>query len=58
MLAMMFPPPIADMLLNAYAAAVGRPAMMTSTIPEITDSPARSFHRWAMNRAGEFGTPP
>ena len=32
----MFPPPVADMLLNAYEAAVGQPALVTSTIAEVT----------------------
>jgi hypothetical protein len=36
MLAMMFPPPVADMLLNPYAAAVGQPALVTSTVLEVT----------------------
>lgn len=58
MLAMMFPPPAADMLLNAYAAAVGLPAMVTSTVLEITGAPARSFHDWAIDHAGDFRTPP
>lgn len=35
MIAMMFPPPVADMLLNAYAAAVGLPALVTSTVLEV-----------------------
>ena len=34
---------VADMLLSAYAAAVDRPALMTSAIEEITGTPARSF---------------
>jgi uncharacterized protein YbjT (DUF2867 family) len=53
MLAMM-PPPIADMLLNAYAAAVGRPAFVTATVAEVTGSPARSFRDWALEHAAEF----
>jgi uncharacterized protein YbjT (DUF2867 family) len=58
MLAMMFPPPVADMLLNAYAAAVGLPAMVTSTVLEITGAPARSFHDWAIDHAHDFRTRP
>jgi uncharacterized protein YbjT (DUF2867 family) len=57
MIAMMFPPPVADMLLNAYAAAVGHPALVTSTVLEITGAPARSFHDWAMDHASDFATP-
>jgi uncharacterized protein YbjT (DUF2867 family) len=54
MLAMKFPPPIADMLLDAYAAAVGQPALVTSTVFDVTGTPARSFHDWAVDHAGDF----
>src|SRR5262245_34431711 len=54
MLAMKFPPPVADMLLNAYAAAVGLPALVTSTILEVTGTPARSFRDWAMDHSAAF----
>src|SRR5262249_39977160 len=56
MLAAMFPPPAADMLLEAYAAAVGLPAVVTSTVLEVTGAPARSFHDWAVDHAGDFAT--
>jgi len=56
MIAMRFPPPIADMLLDAYAAAVGQPALVTSTVPEVTGAPARSFRDWAIDHAGDFAT--
>ena len=58
MLAMMFPPPVADMLLDAYAAAIGPPAVVTSTVLEVTGAPARSFHDWAVDHAGDFATLP
>lgn len=58
MLAMMFPPPVADMLLDAYAAAVGHPATVTSTVLEVTGAPARSFHDWAVDHVGDFATRP
>ena len=58
MLAMLFPPAVADMLLNAYAAAVGLPALVTSTILDVTGTPARSFHDWAMDHTGDFATRP
>ena len=51
MLAIGFPPPAADMLLDAYAAAVGLPALVTSTTLEVTGRPARSFHAWAIDHA-------
>jgi uncharacterized protein YbjT (DUF2867 family) len=48
------PPSIADMLLGAYAAAVGIPALVTSTVEEITGSPARSFRGWAGDHVDAF----
>jgi uncharacterized protein YbjT (DUF2867 family) len=56
MLEMMFPPPIADMLLSAYAAAVGQPALVTSSVLDVTGTPARSFYDWAVDHAGDFAT--
>ena len=53
---MRFPPPAADMLLDAYAAAVGLPALVTSTVLEVTGSPARSFNEWATDHAGDFSS--
>jgi uncharacterized protein YbjT (DUF2867 family) len=53
MIAMM-PPPAADMLLSAYAHAVGLPALVTSTVREVTGTPARSFHDWAVDHSGDF----
>lgn len=44
----------ADMLLSAYAAAVDRPALVTSVIQEITGTPARTFREWATDHAGDF----
>jgi uncharacterized protein YbjT (DUF2867 family) len=58
MLAMTYPPPVADMLLNAYAAAVGQPALVTSTVLEVTGAPARSFDDWAADHAGDFARRP
>ena len=56
MIAMMFPPQAADMLLDAYAAAVGQPALVTSTVLEVTGAPARPFRDWAMDHASDFAT--
>jgi uncharacterized protein YbjT (DUF2867 family) len=53
----MWPAQIADMLLSAYGAAVDRPAFVTSTVVDVTGTPARSFHDWAVEHAGEFVTP-
>jgi uncharacterized protein YbjT (DUF2867 family) len=55
MVAMRFPLPIADMLLDAYAAAVGQPALVTSTVLDLTGTPARSFRDWARRHAADFG---
>lgn len=49
-----WPPAVVDMLVGAYAAAVGRPAYLTSTIAEVTGAPARSFRQWADDHAAEF----
>jgi uncharacterized protein YbjT (DUF2867 family) len=57
MLAMRFPPPIADMLLDAYSAAVGLPALVTSTVFDVTGTPARSFRDWALDHAADFTMP-
>ena len=53
MLAMM-PPPIADMLLRAYAAAVNRPAFVTSAVAELTGTAAATFRQWAQDHAQDF----
>ena len=57
MLAMRFPPPIADMLLDAYSAAVGLPALVTSTVFDVTGTPARSFRDWSLDHAADFTMP-
>ena len=54
MLAMMMPPPIADMLLRAYAAAVDRPAFVTSTVGQLTRTTAATFRQWADAHAHDF----
>ncbi|HEY2017773.1 MAG TPA: NAD(P)H-binding protein [Bryobacteraceae bacterium] len=45
---------VTNMLLDAWAAAVGHPAFVTSTVEEITGVPARSFLDWARDHATEF----
>jgi uncharacterized protein YbjT (DUF2867 family) len=45
---------VADMLLSAYAAAVDRPALVTSTVQEVTGTRARSFREWASDHAADF----
>lgn len=52
------PPPVVNMLLNAWAAALGQPALVTSRIEEITGRPARSFRDWVADHADEFRSQP
>lgn len=48
------PLPVINMLLNAWSAAAGQPAWVTSTFQEITGMPARTFRNWAANHAAKF----
>ena len=48
------PASVVNMLLNAWAAAIGQPALVTSTVAEITGSPARTFRDWVTDHAEEF----
>jgi uncharacterized protein YbjT (DUF2867 family) len=43
-----------NMLLAAWAAAIGQPAHVASTVEEITGAPARTFVNWATDNAAEF----
>jgi uncharacterized protein YbjT (DUF2867 family) len=49
-----FPAGALNMLLNAWSAAVGIPAFVTSTVAEITGRPARTFRDWVTDHAEEF----
>ena len=48
------PAAVADMLMNAWAAALGQPAYVTSTVQEITGTPARTFADWTRDNASAF----
>jgi uncharacterized protein YbjT (DUF2867 family) len=48
------PAPVVNMLLDAWAAGIGQPAFVTSTVAEITRAPARTFLDWATDHAAEF----
>jgi uncharacterized protein YbjT (DUF2867 family) len=48
------PASVVNMLLDAWAAAIGQPALVTPTVAEITGSPARTFFEWARDHAAEF----
>jgi uncharacterized protein YbjT (DUF2867 family) len=49
-----FPAPALDMLLKAWAATIGYPALVTSTVEEVTGRPARTFRDWVSDHAVEF----
>ena len=49
-----FPLPAMNMLLNAWAAAIGQPALVTSTVADITRNPARSFRDRVIDHVDEF----
>ncbi|MFN7929306.1 MAG: NAD(P)H-binding protein [Blastocatellia bacterium] len=48
------PAPAINMLLNAWQAALGQPAYVTSTVEEITGRPAHTFREWASHNAAAF----
>jgi uncharacterized protein YbjT (DUF2867 family) len=49
-----FPAPVSKMLMDAWAAAIGLPALITDTVAEVTGAPARSFRNWVSDHASEF----
>jgi uncharacterized protein YbjT (DUF2867 family) len=49
-----WPPSVVDMLLKSWAAAVGQPAFVTSTVAEVTGMPARTFLQWSTDHVAEF----
>jgi len=48
------PPLGVKILLDAWAAAVGQPALVTFTVGEFTGVPARAFREWAAGHAAQF----
>jgi len=50
----LWPERAVTMLLNAWGAALGHPAHVTSTVAEVTGTPARSFRDWARDHADAF----
>jgi uncharacterized protein YbjT (DUF2867 family) len=50
----LMPAPVVNMLLDAWAAAIGQPAFVTPTFEEITRSRPRTFLEWAIDHASEF----
>jgi uncharacterized protein YbjT (DUF2867 family) len=49
-----WPEGVAEMLLSAWRAALGRPAFVTSAVQEILGVPARTVHQWAADHAAAF----
>jgi len=49
-----WPATLLDMLLDAWAAAAGHAAFVTSGVAEITGAPAHTFFDWATDHSGEF----
>ncbi|MFZ0592546.1 MAG: NmrA family NAD(P)-binding protein [Bryobacteraceae bacterium] len=50
----LMPLPAIHMLLNAWAAAIGQSAFVTSTVADITGTGARTFRDWVVDHADEF----
>jgi uncharacterized protein YbjT (DUF2867 family) len=53
-----WPPAALDMLLAAWAATMGRPAFVTSTVADILGSPPRTFRQWVADHATAFNVGP
>jgi uncharacterized protein YbjT (DUF2867 family) len=51
----LMPTPV-NMLIDAWSAAIGQPAFVTSTVAEITGRPARTFREWVADHAARFRT--
>ena len=51
-----WPRPAVDMLLDAWAATTGRPAFISSAVPDILGS-ARTFRQWVTDHAAAFTEP-
>jgi uncharacterized protein YbjT (DUF2867 family) len=52
-----WPNGVAEMLLAAWQATLGRPAFVTSAVQEIIGSPPRTFYQWAADHASAFAGP-
>jgi uncharacterized protein YbjT (DUF2867 family) len=49
-----WPAPVVDMLLAAWKATIGWPALVTSSVSDVVGSPARTFRQWAADHAAAF----
>ena len=52
------PAPVVSKLLDAWAAAIGQPAYVTSTFQELTGRQARTFRDWVTANAAQFRAQP
>jgi len=57
LLAATFPLPALDMLLDAWTAALGQPAYVTTTVADLLGTPARTFRAWTRHNASAFLPP-
>ena len=51
------PVAVAEMLMDAWAAARGQPAYVTSLVQQITGTPARTFAEWTRDNVSAFVSP-
>ena len=49
-----FPPGVVDMLFNAWSAAIGQPAWVTTTFTELTGAAPRTFQDWTIDHVARF----
>src|SRR5262245_25270435 len=49
-----WPAPVVNMLLTAWGATIGRPALVTTSVFDITGSPPRTFRQWVADHADAF----
>jgi uncharacterized protein YbjT (DUF2867 family) len=54
-LAQFLDPAFVNALFDLMASTVGKPAPVTTVVPEITARPARTYARWATDHAADFG---
>jgi uncharacterized protein YbjT (DUF2867 family) len=52
-----WPTSVKNMLLKSWSAALGQPALVNSTIEQITGTPARTFLQWAHSNTAAFRSP-
>ena len=50
----LMPLAVIDMLMNAWAAGSGWPAYITTSVADLTGTPARTFSDWVTDHAAEF----